>query len=36
MQSGNEFDPFMQYYKIIFFIKNSMDYVAWELVPGPF
>ena len=36
MQSGNEFDQFMQYYKIIFFSENSMENMAWELVPGPF
>ena len=36
MQSGNEVLQFVQYYKIIFFIKKFYENVARKLVPGPF
>ena len=31
-----KFGQFVQYYKIIFLLKNSMKNVAWKLVPDPF
>ena len=31
-----KFGQFMQYYKIIFLLKNSTKNVTWKLVLGPF
>ena len=31
-----KFGQFMQYYKIIFLLENSMKSGAWKLVPGSF
>ena len=31
-----KFGQFMQYYKIVFLLKNYTKNVAWEVVAGPF